>query len=175
MCVFFLQLFEALNPVAQVVTYTSYVNYICLNLNGLYVVPIEVSTVVCAMSSSVVQVRDYLGALNSPSSSVLPGSSLTVLQSWLHTASPSTVLLHSLLNQALHTCLPAQCAGVQCTPAYLYTCIPAHLHTCTPAHLHTCTPAHLNNCTPKHLNTCTPCTHAHTWPLNVYCGPAVCV
>ena len=45
-------------------------------------------------------VRDYLGAMNSPSSSVLPGSSLTVLQSWLHTASPSTVLLHSLLNQA---------------------------------------------------------------------------
>lgn len=44
-------------------------------------------------------VKDYLATLNSPSSSVLPGSALMVLQSWLASSSPSPILLHALLAQ----------------------------------------------------------------------------
>ena len=43
-------------------------------------------------------VRDYLATLNSPATSVLPSSSLTVVQSWLATTPPPATLLHALLN-----------------------------------------------------------------------------
>lgn len=44
-------------------------------------------------------VKAYLTTLNSPSTSVLPGSALTVLRSWL-VAPPVPPLLHALLSQA---------------------------------------------------------------------------
>ena len=47
--------------------------------------------------SSAIVVKDFLTLLNSNNNSVLPGSSLMVLQSWLRT---NNTPLHSLLNQA---------------------------------------------------------------------------
>ena len=45
-------------------------------------------------------VKDFLTVLNSNNASVLPGSALMVLQSWLNNQSGKSSALHSLLNQA---------------------------------------------------------------------------
>ena len=48
-------------------------------------------------------VKDFLSLLNSNQQSVLPGSSLMVLQSWLTTQPHTAPVLHALLNQAAIT------------------------------------------------------------------------
>jgi hypothetical protein len=51
-------------------------------------------------SASPTLVKDFLTVVNSNAGSVLPGSALMVLQSWLNNQSGKSSTLHSLLNQA---------------------------------------------------------------------------
>jgi len=61
----------------------------------------DISTVSLSDSlASPVLVKDFLTILNSNHSSVLPGSTLMVLQSWLNNQSGKSSTLHSFLNQA---------------------------------------------------------------------------
>ena len=61
----------------------------------------DISTISSADSlASPALVKDFLTILNSNNNSVLPGSALMVLQSWLNNQSGKSSTLHSFLNQA---------------------------------------------------------------------------